>query len=173
MCCCQILQLALLMRMMVLAVFSSTTDQPQDSALKKQHRYTTNWWNNNCLEKYGMIDQCKIGLRCCYVIAYISILAWMEVYLLWVTPDLNIWIVQWLKSNYAFALLQVLSGQPLGAKLFGYSLAGNMDLDKNSYPDLAVGSLSDSVFVFKWVNWLFWSYVFCCVYWVSHSVIFS
>uniref|UniRef100_A0A4W6EX59 Integrin, alpha 6b n=1 Tax=Lates calcarifer TaxID=8187 RepID=A0A4W6EX59_LATCA len=32
-------------------------------------------------------------------------------------------------------------------KLFGYSLAGNMDLDKNSYPDLAVGSLSDSVFV--------------------------
>uniref|UniRef100_A0A671Z1V3 Integrin, alpha 6b n=1 Tax=Sparus aurata TaxID=8175 RepID=A0A671Z1V3_SPAAU len=36
-----------------------------------------------------------------------------------------------------------------GVKLFGYSLAGNMDLDKNSYPDLAVGSLSDSVFVFR------------------------
>nr|XP_019963485.1 PREDICTED: integrin alpha-6-like isoform X2 [Paralichthys olivaceus] len=44
---------------------------------------------------------------------------------------------------------QVLEGQPLGVRLFGYSLAGNMDLDKNSYPDLAVGSLSDSVFVFK------------------------
>ncbi|XP_041659273.1 integrin alpha-6-like isoform X2 [Cheilinus undulatus] len=43
---------------------------------------------------------------------------------------------------------QVLSGQP-GVQLFGYSLAGNMDLDKNSYPDLAVGSLSDSVFVFR------------------------
>uniref|UniRef100_A0A3Q3KQ42 Integrin alpha-2 domain-containing protein n=1 Tax=Monopterus albus TaxID=43700 RepID=A0A3Q3KQ42_MONAL len=43
----------------------------------------------------------------------------------------------------------VLSGKPLGVKLFGYSLAGNMDLDKNSYPDLAVGSLSDSVFVFR------------------------
>uniref|UniRef100_A0A3Q3WNG7 Uncharacterized protein n=1 Tax=Mola mola TaxID=94237 RepID=A0A3Q3WNG7_MOLML len=40
----------------------------------------------------------------------------------------------------------VLPGKP-GVKLFGYSLAGNMDLDKNSYPDLAVGSLSDSVFV--------------------------
>ncbi|XP_029381094.1 integrin alpha-6-like [Echeneis naucrates] len=34
-------------------------------------------------------------------------------------------------------------------KMFGYSLAGNMDLDKNAYPDLAVGSLSDSVFVYK------------------------
>ncbi|KAM6989293.1 integrin alpha-6-like [Tautogolabrus adspersus] len=43
---------------------------------------------------------------------------------------------------------QVLSSQP-GVKLFGYSLAGNMDLDGNSYPDLAVGSLSDSVFVYK------------------------
>uniref|UniRef100_A0A6Q2ZQ93 Integrin alpha-2 domain-containing protein n=1 Tax=Esox lucius TaxID=8010 RepID=A0A6Q2ZQ93_ESOLU len=40
---------------------------------------------------------------------------------------------------------QVLSGSA-GTKLFGYSLAGNMDLDMNSYPDLAVGSLSDSVF---------------------------
>ncbi|XP_008300785.1 integrin alpha-6-like isoform X2 [Stegastes partitus] len=44
---------------------------------------------------------------------------------------------------------QMLSGQPLGVKLFGYSLAGNMDLDKNSYPDLAVGSLSDAVFVYR------------------------
>ncbi|XP_037314815.2 integrin alpha-6b [Pungitius pungitius] len=44
---------------------------------------------------------------------------------------------------------QVLSGEPLGVKQFGYSLAGNMDLDRNAYPDLAVGSLSDSVFVFK------------------------
>ncbi|XP_073347606.1 integrin alpha-6-like isoform X2 [Pagrus major] len=44
---------------------------------------------------------------------------------------------------------QILSGKAIGVKLFGYSLAGNMDLDKNSYPDLAVGSLSDSVFVFR------------------------
>ena len=34
-------------------------------------------------------------------------------------------------------------------KLFGYSLAGNMDLDLNSYPDLAVGTLSDSVLVYR------------------------
>uniref|UniRef100_A0A8C5AM22 Integrin alpha-6-like n=1 Tax=Gadus morhua TaxID=8049 RepID=A0A8C5AM22_GADMO len=39
--------------------------------------------------------------------------------------------------------------RPLGSRHFGYSLAGNMDLDRNTYPDLAVGSLSDSVFVFR------------------------
>ncbi|XP_054888668.1 integrin alpha-6-like [Poeciliopsis prolifica] len=43
---------------------------------------------------------------------------------------------------------QVLSRES-GVRQFGYSLAGNMDLDKNSYPDLAVGSLSDSVFIYK------------------------
>ncbi|XP_075567732.1 integrin alpha-6 isoform X4 [Pelecanus crispus] len=36
-----------------------------------------------------------------------------------------------------------------GTNFFGYSIAGNMDLDKNSYPDIAVGSLSDSVSVFR------------------------
>uniref|UniRef100_A0A8C1CDK8 Integrin, alpha 6b n=1 Tax=Cyprinus carpio carpio TaxID=630221 RepID=A0A8C1CDK8_CYPCA len=42
---------------------------------------------------------------------------------------------------------QVLGGKDHNVKLFGYSLAGNMDLDRNDYPDLAIGSLSDSVFV--------------------------
>uniref|UniRef100_A0A8C9T6D5 Integrin subunit alpha 6 n=1 Tax=Scleropages formosus TaxID=113540 RepID=A0A8C9T6D5_SCLFO len=41
----------------------------------------------------------------------------------------------------------ILKGVDLNIKLFGYSLSGNMDLDRNSYPDLAVGSLSDAVFV--------------------------
>uniref|UniRef100_A0A8C1G5X8 Integrin, alpha 6b n=1 Tax=Cyprinus carpio TaxID=7962 RepID=A0A8C1G5X8_CYPCA len=41
---------------------------------------------------------------------------------------------------------QVLGGKDHNVKLFGYSLAGNMDLDRNDYPDLAIGSLSDSVF---------------------------
>lgn len=44
--------------------------------------------------------------------------------------------------------LQVLPAMP-GVKMFGYSLASNMDLDQNSYPDLAVGSLSDAVFVYR------------------------
>uniref|UniRef100_A0A3P9NBI9 Integrin subunit alpha 6 n=1 Tax=Poecilia reticulata TaxID=8081 RepID=A0A3P9NBI9_POERE len=34
-------------------------------------------------------------------------------------------------------------------RYFGYSLAGNMDLDGNSYPDLAVGSLSDAAFIYR------------------------
>lgn len=54
-----------------------------------------------------------------------------------------------LYSHRVSLLLQVLSGETLGVRQFGYSLAGNMDLDRNAYPDLAVGSLSDSVFVFK------------------------
>ncbi|XP_031414622.1 integrin alpha-6-like isoform X2 [Clupea harengus] len=44
---------------------------------------------------------------------------------------------------------QVLSGKSGRAKLFGYSLAGNMDLDLNFYPDVAVGSLSDSVYIYR------------------------
>ncbi len=45
---------------------------------------------------------------------------------------------------------QVLAGQDHNVKLFGYSLAGNMDLDRNNYPDLAIGSLSDSVLVYRY-----------------------
>ncbi|XP_047658078.1 integrin alpha-6-like [Tachysurus fulvidraco] len=44
---------------------------------------------------------------------------------------------------------QVLQGKAHRIKLFGYSLAGNMDIDGNGYPDLAVGSLSDSVLVYR------------------------
>ncbi|XP_062404762.1 integrin alpha-6-like [Sardina pilchardus] len=43
---------------------------------------------------------------------------------------------------------QIIKGKG-GVKLFGYSLAGNMDVDENGYPDIAVGSLSDSVFVYR------------------------
>lgn len=42
---------------------------------------------------------------------------------------------------------QILEGK---TPYFGYSIAGNMDLDRNSYPDVAVGSLSDSVTVFRY-----------------------
>ncbi|KAF1384991.1 hypothetical protein PFLUV_G00125970 [Perca fluviatilis] len=44
---------------------------------------------------------------------------------------------------------QVLSSGSNKVTLFGYSLSGNLDVDNNQYPDLAVGSLSDSVFVYR------------------------
>ncbi|XP_051514484.1 integrin alpha-6 [Myxocyprinus asiaticus] len=44
---------------------------------------------------------------------------------------------------------QVLHAGDHDIKLFGYSLAGNMDVDSNGYPDLAVGSLSDTVLVYR------------------------
>lgn len=46
------------------------------------------------------------------------------------------------------SFFQVLEGN---SRFFGYSIAGNMDLDRNSYPDVAVGSLSDSVTIFRCV----------------------
>uniref|UniRef100_A0AAR2LIV8 Integrin alpha-2 domain-containing protein n=1 Tax=Pygocentrus nattereri TaxID=42514 RepID=A0AAR2LIV8_PYGNA len=42
---------------------------------------------------------------------------------------------------------QVLDGLNAGVKRFGYSISGGLDIDGNLYPDLAVGSLSDQVFL--------------------------
>ncbi|XP_061690703.1 integrin alpha-6-like [Syngnathoides biaculeatus] len=44
---------------------------------------------------------------------------------------------------------QVLAPESPTVTLFGYSLSGNLDIDDNQYPDLAVGSLSDAVFVYR------------------------
>ncbi|XP_053554416.1 integrin alpha-6 isoform X1 [Bombina bombina] len=44
---------------------------------------------------------------------------------------------------------QIIDGKSTNTKFFGYSIAGNMDLDRNSYPDIAVGSLSDSIKIFR------------------------
>ncbi|KAM9795141.1 integrin alpha-6-like [Neosynchiropus ocellatus] len=44
---------------------------------------------------------------------------------------------------------QVLQSRDKKVSLFGYSLSSNLDIDGNGYPDLAVGSLSDSVFIFR------------------------
>lgn len=52
-------------------------------------------------------------------------------------------------TNTSNVILQILEGKQHNIKMFGYSLAGNMDLDQNSYPDLAVGSLSDTVFIYR------------------------
>uniref|UniRef100_A0A8C0HEI3 Integrin subunit alpha 6 n=1 Tax=Chelonoidis abingdonii TaxID=106734 RepID=A0A8C0HEI3_CHEAB len=50
---------------------------------------------------------------------------------------------------------QILDGKKSSVQYFGYSITGNMDLDRNSYPDIAVGSLSDSVSVYRFLYFPF------------------
>ncbi|XP_067287260.1 integrin alpha-7 isoform X3 [Pseudorasbora parva] len=44
---------------------------------------------------------------------------------------------------------QVLDGLNAGVKRLGYSISGGLDIDGNFYPDLAVGSLSDQVVLYR------------------------
>ncbi|XP_042200138.1 integrin alpha-7 isoform X2 [Callorhinchus milii] len=44
---------------------------------------------------------------------------------------------------------QVLEGEAVGVTRFGYSVAGGLDMDDNFYPDVVVGSLSDSVVLYR------------------------
>lgn len=44
---------------------------------------------------------------------------------------------------------QVLEGEAVSLKTFGYSLSGGLDVDGNHYPDLLVGSLADTAVLFR------------------------
>ncbi|XP_076410158.1 integrin alpha-7 isoform X9 [Peromyscus maniculatus bairdii] len=44
---------------------------------------------------------------------------------------------------------QVLEGEAVSIKSFGYSLSGGLDVDGNDYPDLLVGSLADTAALFR------------------------
>ncbi|XP_036025561.1 integrin alpha-7 isoform X1 [Onychomys torridus] len=44
---------------------------------------------------------------------------------------------------------QVLEGEAVDIKSFGYSLSGGLDVDGNDYPDLLVGSLADTAALFR------------------------
>ncbi|XP_058487553.1 integrin alpha-7 isoform X2 [Solea solea] len=44
---------------------------------------------------------------------------------------------------------QVLDGRDFDVRRFGYSISGGLDVDNNHYPDIAVGSLNDSVVLFR------------------------
>uniref|UniRef100_A0A3Q3FP23 Integrin subunit alpha 7 n=1 Tax=Labrus bergylta TaxID=56723 RepID=A0A3Q3FP23_9LABR len=44
---------------------------------------------------------------------------------------------------------QVLDGRDFDVRRFGYSISGGLDIDNNQYPDLAVGSLNNSVVLFR------------------------
>ncbi|XP_057557836.1 integrin alpha-7 isoform X5 [Hippopotamus amphibius kiboko] len=44
---------------------------------------------------------------------------------------------------------QVLEGEAVDVRSFGYSLSGGLDVDGNHYPDLLVGSLADTAVLFR------------------------
>uniref|UniRef100_A0A4W5NDG6 Integrin, alpha 6, like n=1 Tax=Hucho hucho TaxID=62062 RepID=A0A4W5NDG6_9TELE len=44
---------------------------------------------------------------------------------------------------------QIITAESYNIRRFGFSLTGKIDMDDNHYPDLAVGSLSDSIFVYR------------------------
>ncbi|KAJ7317939.1 hypothetical protein JRQ81_004101, partial [Phrynocephalus forsythii] len=44
---------------------------------------------------------------------------------------------------------QILTGESVGIKMFGYSFSGGLDIDGNFYPDLLVGSLSNTVALYR------------------------
>lgn len=44
---------------------------------------------------------------------------------------------------------QVLDGRDFDVRRFGYSISGGLDIDNNDYPDVAVGSLNNSVVLFR------------------------
>lgn len=46
-------------------------------------------------------------------------------------------------------VLQVLEGEAVSVRSFGYSLSGGLDVDGNHYPDLLVGSLADTAVLFR------------------------
>ncbi|XP_019409763.1 PREDICTED: integrin alpha-6 isoform X2 [Crocodylus porosus] len=61
----------------------------------------------------------------------------------------KVYIYHGSKNGINTKATQILDGEKNNIQFFGYSIAGNMDLDRNSYPDIAVGSLSDSVSVYR------------------------
>uniref|UniRef100_A0AAY4CK40 Integrin alpha-2 domain-containing protein n=1 Tax=Denticeps clupeoides TaxID=299321 RepID=A0AAY4CK40_9TELE len=63
--------------------------------------------------------------------------------------DGKVFIYRGLSSGLDTKPSQVLDGAAVGVKRFGYSISGGLDVDGNRYPDLAVGSLSDQVVLYR------------------------
>ncbi|XP_056130002.1 integrin alpha-7 [Lampris incognitus] len=63
--------------------------------------------------------------------------------------DGKVFIYRGVESGIETKPAQVLDGRDFDVRRFGYSISGGLDIDKNHYPDLAVGSLNDSVVLFR------------------------
>ncbi|XP_016370146.1 integrin alpha-3-like [Sinocyclocheilus rhinocerous] len=66
------------------------------------------------------------------------------------TGRVSIWMGS--KTGISQTPSQVIDGKDIpggGFQTFGYSISGGMDVDRNSYPDIAVGSLDDRVVLLR------------------------
>uniref|UniRef100_A0A669BAM4 Integrin subunit alpha 7 n=1 Tax=Oreochromis niloticus TaxID=8128 RepID=A0A669BAM4_ORENI len=63
--------------------------------------------------------------------------------------DGKVFIYRGSKSGIETKPAQVLDGRDFDVRRFGYSISGGLDIDNNHYPDVAVGSLNDSVVLFS------------------------
>ncbi|KAG7244795.1 hypothetical protein INR49_029814 [Caranx melampygus] len=63
--------------------------------------------------------------------------------------DGKVFIYRGSKAGIETKPAQVLDGRDFDVKRFGYSISGGLDIDSNQYPDIAVGSLNDSVVLFR------------------------
>ncbi|XP_015261390.1 PREDICTED: integrin alpha-7 isoform X2 [Gekko japonicus] len=63
--------------------------------------------------------------------------------------DGKVYIYHGSNSGFAIKPAQILTGESVGIKMFGYSFSGGLDIDGNLYPDLLVGSLSDTVVLYR------------------------
>ncbi|XP_040281481.1 integrin alpha-7 isoform X1 [Bufo bufo] len=61
----------------------------------------------------------------------------------------KVYIYHGSKTGLVTKPAQVLDGVSVGVSTFGYSLSGGLDMDGNSYPDLVVGSLADTVVLYR------------------------
>ncbi|XP_060109433.1 integrin alpha-7 isoform X2 [Heteronotia binoei] len=63
--------------------------------------------------------------------------------------DGKVYIYHGSNSGFVIKPVQTLTGESVGIKMFGYSFSGALDVDGNLYPDLLVGSLSDTVVLYR------------------------
>uniref|UniRef100_A0A670HQF8 Integrin subunit alpha 7 n=1 Tax=Podarcis muralis TaxID=64176 RepID=A0A670HQF8_PODMU len=63
--------------------------------------------------------------------------------------DGKVYIYHGSNSGFVTKPAQILTGESVGVKMFGYSFSGGLDIDGNLYPDLLVGSLSNTVVLYR------------------------
>uniref|UniRef100_A0A8D0BEA0 Integrin subunit alpha 7 n=1 Tax=Salvator merianae TaxID=96440 RepID=A0A8D0BEA0_SALMN len=63
--------------------------------------------------------------------------------------DGKVYIYHGSNSGIVIKPAQILTGESVGINTFGYSFSGGLDIDGNLYPDLLVGSLSNTIVLYR------------------------